>query len=84
MKAASGGSAAAGCLLSAALRGRAACQTSLCFLCAYVQMQPAMQMQHMHTHVNIHAGARRQLSSPLHVKTQMQVQKIPSIQLLFV
>lgn len=84
MKAASGGSVAAGCLLSAALSGRAACQTSLCFLCAYVQMQPAMQMQHMHTQVNIHAGARMQLSSLLLVKTRMQVQNIPFIQLLFV
>lgn len=79
MKAASGGSMAAGCLLSAAFSGRAACQTSLCFLCAYVQKQPAMQMWHMHTQVNIHGVARMQLSSLLQVKTQLQVQNISFI-----
>lgn len=82
MKAASGGSVAAGCLLSAAVRGRAACQISLCFLCAYVQMQPAMQMRRMHTQVNNQAAAGMQRSSLLHVKTRMQVQNIAFIQLL--
>lgn len=82
MKAASGGSAAAGCLLSAAVRGRAACQTSLDSLCAYVQMQPAMQMRRMHTQVNNPAVAGMQGSTPLHVKTRLQVQNIAFIQLL--
>lgn len=70
---------AAGCLLSAAVRGRAACQTSLCFLCAYVQTQPAMQMRRMHTQVNNHVVAGMQRLSLLRVKTRMQVQNMAFI-----
>lgn len=38
---------AAGCLLAAAFSSRTTCQTSLCFLYTHMQMQPAMETQHM-------------------------------------
>lgn len=40
---------AVGCLFAAAFSSRTACQTSQCFLCTYMQMQPTMQIRHMHT-----------------------------------
>lgn len=79
MKAASGGSAAAGCLRSAALRALVPAlpvKTSPCFFCAYVQTEPAMQTRRMCTHKwNNQAVAGMRRSSPSHVKTRMQVQK---------
>lgn len=76
MKAASGGSAAAGCLRSAALRGRAACQTSPCFLLR-IRADAASHANATHVHTQVHnqAGAGMRRSTPLHVKTRMQVQK---------
>lgn len=44
---------AAGCLLAAALGSHKACQTSLCFLHAHVQMQPGVHA-HNRTHVEKH------------------------------
>lgn len=67
---------AAGCLLAAAFSSHTACQTSLSFLCTYMQMQPTMQMRHMHTTTYSYSGMYTFLSR-LHFESSMQQQNVP-------